>query len=243
MLYGTSHLLYVKIMTENTFEPLDEGREISVAQRAALTLIAVPIITGLLQAISSKLEGKSKDYANGYRDGVNLAKEELERKATENRSTVKMFEQQDQDKIQDYINSFRNKIGQYIDSNVGQEISVCGFADGIIINLRQGLRLPNIDKIIGIVPSLKEALALLDINDYSGSPTLLQAVKDNKKPSDATGYFFAGDSFFMIKGKDDAYWSKSAAIEDIETINSYMLQLQERAKKVNVSTPMNPPKP
>ena len=148
----------------------------------------------------------------------------------EYRGKNKMFDQDLQQKVQGYINCFRNEIGQYLAKNIGQKFNVVSFSSGVIIEVEQGIEFSNSDSFKGEVSSIKEAFDRLGrtpeqylVNEDTIAK-YRKALDENKIDTEG-GKILVGNSIpsiLIIANDSDNLWNPEDAKEHVETIVDFM---------------------
>lgn len=149
-----------------------------------------------------------------------------------------MFDPELKSKVQTYINCFRNEIGQYLHKSIGQQFNIVGFPSGVIIEIKQGPDVSNMDSFKGKVTEIGKAFNRLGrrLENYFEGEKLAahqQAFNQNKRyVQDGTELLF-GNGIVIIAGNEDRFWTESNARADVKEIVDHMLA---RQKEMN-STP------
>jgi|GEM_PF-5132731 len=141
-----------------------------------------------------------------------------------------MFDTELQEKVQDYISSFRKMTSRYLPLAVGQDVTSVCFDEGVLINIEIGRQIRNSDNFLSDVKTITDAFNVVS-KDFNQLPDHVDRVKNNLRPVDGT-YIAVLDSLIIIKGQGDEFWSTEQVMKDVDAI----LNLVE-----NTSTKENKP--
>ncbi|MBS1596088.1 MAG: hypothetical protein JST90_17380 [Bacteroidetes bacterium] len=130
-----------------------------------------------------------------------------------------MFSEEQRQKIQEYINVFRLKIGSYLKPSVGQKFEIAGFPEGVIINLHQDPYIANEDKFLGNKASLKEAFA--SVSADWGKFILHESIMSEPYQLKDTKIYI-NDSILILKTNDPSQWNSKRVEKDVDDIRKYM---------------------
>lgn len=136
---------------------------------------------------------------------------------------VKIMDIELQEKIQKYINAYRNLSSNFLPVDTGQRIKVVGFDSGILLEIESGSTLSNSDHFFGDVDTIEMAFSLFQ-------KKLTPAAINFKAPIDETS-IEVGNSIFIIKGKEDHFWEKEQSYHDVDAIVEVVEKVIENKKK------------
>ncbi|PZU88629.1 MAG: hypothetical protein DI529_05375 [Chryseobacterium sp.] len=131
-----------------------------------------------------------------------------------------------QEKIQDYINVYRNISSSFLEPNVGQRIKIVGFEDGVVLEIESKPKLSNSDHFFNEVDTIEMAFSLLQ-----REPT--PAAMKFKTPFNDTS-IEVGESIFIIKGKEEHFWTMQQAYFDMDAIIDVIEKVIEKKEKTNL---------
>lgn len=131
--------------------------------------------------------------------------------------------------VQEYINCFRNEIGQYLQKNIGQKFNVVSFSSGVILEIEQIPNIANVDS-FKQADSIKEAFNILGRTpeEYLANENTIARYKkalDENKIDTVGGKILVGNtipSILIIANNSDKLWTPENAKEDVETIVSFI---------------------
>lgn len=123
-----------------------------------------------------------------------------------------------QEKVQNYISSFRNMTSRYLPLGVGQSVTSICFDEGVLINVEMGRQVSNSDNFLADVKTITEAFnkISIDISELSNQKDI-DRVKQNSRPVDGT-YIALLDSVLIVKGKENEFWSTEQVTKDVDSI-------------------------
>ncbi len=139
---------------------------------------------------------------------------------------MKSFDKELKEKVQRYINCFRNEIAPYLQKDVAQKFNVVSFPSGVIVQILQGSDLSNRDYFRKEVSTINEAFATLgrapenywvgkDLENHK------RAFDQNERYAQRTEVRFGG-GIMLISGKEDHFWTEDHAAEVVEAIVQFM---------------------
>ncbi len=144
----------------------------------------------------------------------------------------KMSDENLQKKIQGYINSFRNEIGQYLSPEIGQKFNIVSFPDGVIIDVTQESDLANSDSFKEDAKSLKEAFDKLGrkFTDYVQAKSIEEYEKDFSGSLKTNMEVYVGESILIISDKDNESWTAESAKDTVNMIVDCIEKANEKPK-------------
>lgn len=149
----------------------------------------------------------------------------------------RMLDQNLKQKVQSYINCFRNEIGQYLEKTIGQEFNVVSFPTGVIFELKQDIGMSNSDS-FKEASTIKEAFNILNrkpedylVNEKSIARYNKALDEDNFNVEDIR--ILVGNSehsILVISGKEDDFWTPESAKGTVETIVDFMEKMNAKSQ-------------
>lgn len=163
---------------------------------------------------------------------VSIAKLVVPLIASEQKEEKEMFDRDLQKKVQGYINSFRNEIGQYLRRDIGQEFNIVSFPAGVLLEIKYGPSIPNSDNFIGEVSNIEKAFNTVSrkLEEYLTGKELTDhkaAFDQNKRYFERGTEILFGNGILIIAGKDDLYWSQENAKSDVNAVMGHMSKRQQ----------------
>ncbi|WP_412476614.1 hypothetical protein [Flavobacterium sp. TBRC 19031] len=127
-----------------------------------------------------------------------------------------------QKEIIGYINVFRKKIAEFLVDDMGQEIKIVGFPDGVLLDVKYEENILNRDFFAPKAKNLKEAFNQtgrkgVEFFDGEELSEFENKINNNQMTSEGTQILIA-ESIVIFKGEDKDFWSAKAAQDDVDLI-------------------------